>query len=83
VEGKASIDPIDQAAQSSIDRPRSAPCGNPFNETMIVEETDVQSLRDEVTTLREELKEVLKGYNELTKLRVLLTKEIHELKTGA
>jgi hypothetical protein len=50
---------------------------------MIVEETDAQSLRDEVTTLREEFKEGLKGYNELTRLKVLLTKEIHELKTGA
>jgi len=58
-------------------------CGKPFNETMIVEETDAQSLRDEVTTLREELKEVLKGYNELTRLGVQPTKEIHGLKAGA
>ena len=43
-------------------------CGKPFNGTMIVEETDAQSLRDEVTTLREELNEALKGYDELTKL---------------
>ena len=49
-------------------------CGKPLNGTMIVEETDAQSLRDEVTTLREELNEALKGYNELTKLGTRLTK---------
>jgi len=56
-------------------------CGKPFNESMIVEQTDAQSLRDEVMTLREELKEALKGYNELTRLGIQLTREIRELKT--
>jgi hypothetical protein len=38
---------------------------------------------EEVITLREELKATSKGYNELTKLGIRLTKEIRELKTRA
>jgi len=58
-------------------------CGKPFNETVIVQETDAQSLRDEVTILRGELKEALNGYNTLTRLTIRLTKEMKELRTGA
>ena len=60
-------------------------CGKPFNETMIVQETDAQSLRDEVMTLREELREALKGYNELTRLGIqrARAREIRELKIRA
>jgi hypothetical protein len=58
-------------------------CGKPLNETMIVQDGDIQSLRDELTMLRAELKEAMKGYNELTGLGIRLTREICELKNRA